>query len=119
MNTNFWCEKEIGELINRIGQANKEEVGALFDAILTPREINDMAKRLKIIELLNKGETYTEIQQTLRVSPVIISRVSNKIGYGFRRSYARARNKESIKTASKKSSLIRYKGAVPLHRWFE
>ncbi|MBW6431652.1 trp operon repressor [Patescibacteria group bacterium] len=83
---NKWCEKEIDELLSLISIAqNKEEVHYLLDLILTPREINDMARRFKILEMLEDGKSYADIVCEIRVARHTISRVSNKIGFGFRR----------------------------------
>ncbi len=82
----YWREKEINKLIQVIAKTNSDkEVRVLFDRILTPREINDMAKRLEIVRLLDMGTSYLEIQDILRVSPTTIGRVANQIGFGFRR----------------------------------
>jgi TrpR-related protein YerC/YecD len=118
LNTNNWCEKEIRELVKLISEINDvKEVEKLFDLILTPREINDMAKRLKIKKMLEAGSSYLEIERELRVSPVIISRISNSVGYGFRRSYAGVGKKTKSKTKTPKRT-IKYKGATPIHKLF-
>lgn len=83
----IWHEKEINEMLKVVSEANTiKDVEELFDMILTPREINDMARRYKAIEMLEKGLSYSEIGEALGLSSVIVSRLSNKIGYGFRRS---------------------------------
>jgi TrpR-related protein YerC/YecD len=95
---NKWCEKEIVEAIEAIADCEDSvEVCGLFDVILTPREINDMARRYKIIRMLDEGCSYGEITRALGVSTVMISKVSSKIGYGFRRSWpstAKKNNKD-------------------------
>jgi uncharacterized protein YerC len=96
MDTNKWCENEIRELIADVSKANTvAEVEDIFDLVLTPRELNDMAKRHKIKKMLEAGEPYINIETSLKVSPTIISKVSSHIGYGFRRRYANVGNKES------------------------
>jgi Trp operon repressor len=118
MNTNTWCEKEIDELISLVAETTTVSgVESLFEVILTPREINDMAKRLKIRKLLETGKTYSEIQQQLHVSPTIIGRVSNKIGYGFRRSYSNIGQGDSTNKTKKRAQPLRYKGATPITHW--
>ena len=85
---NKWCEKEIVETIEAIaGCEDSVEVCGLFDVILTPREINDMARRYKIIQMLDEGESYGEIIRLLGVSSGMISKVASKIGFGFRRTW--------------------------------
>lgn len=113
MSTNIWLEKEIKELLKELAHVGTEaEVATLLGVINTPREINDMAKRLKIRKLLERGESYSSIGAQLGVSPVIISRISNSIGYGFRRSYAKigstAKNKKPKKRIRLRPSLPKY-----------
>jgi len=120
MSVNVWYEKEIKEMIQEVTKANsKEKVEELFDRILTPREINDMARRLKILKLLKGGKSYLEIQDTLRVSPSIISRLSAKIGFGFRRVSSKTVPSRSGGGRKYKKPAIRYKGAAPIHRMFD
>ena len=118
MSREEWYQKEINELILMILKIkSQQELTMLFDRILTPREINDMARRLKALELLEKGLSYSEIRERLGLSPVIISRLANKIGYGFRRSNKISAKRDEL--SSRKSSIpkktIRYKG-IPVFR---
>lgn len=113
---NEWREKEIKEMIGFLSARSSDEIGAVFDVILTPREINDMAKRFKIRQLLEEGKTYSEIQTEVGVSCDMVSRVSGKIGYGFRRSYSIPRDlkKEQASKKGYRRKSIRYKGAAPI-----
>jgi TrpR-related protein YerC/YecD len=109
---NDWREKEIKEMIGYLSHKSSTEIECVFDAILTPREINDMARRLKILKLLESGKTYSDIQMELGVSSEMISRVSSKIGYGFRRTYAGPKlSSENTPKKSYRRSGIKYKGA--------
>lgn len=113
-----WYQKEIGELLSTILKTkDQRELTMLFDRILTPREINDMARRLKALELLGKGKSYSEISEKLGLSPVIISRLANKIGYGFRRSskISAKRDGSIAKKSTSPKRTIRYKG-MPVFR---
>jgi len=113
-----WYQKEINELISMILKINNEqELVMLFDRILTPREINDMARRLKALELLGKGVSYSEIREKLGLSPVIISRLANKIGYGFRRTskISAKRDRATLQKSSTPKRTVRYKG-VPVFK---
>lgn len=117
-----WRQKEIEKLLEAVAKTRTEaEVEELFDCILTTREINDMAKRLEIRTMLKEGKSYLEIRDVMRVSPNIVSRVSNQIGYGFRRTNERALRSLSNKptpTRKYRKPPLKYKGAVPLHRVF-
>lgn len=90
-----------------------EDVCELFDKILTPREINDVARRLAVIELLEAGQSYVEISMRLGMGSNTISKISAKLGYGFRRgeSGTASRNNESTKRLRIVQSKIKYKGA--------
>jgi TrpR-related protein YerC/YecD len=115
-----WLQREIDQLLLEVAKTkNTDEVERLFDCILTPREINDMAKRLKIRDMLKSGKSYLEIRDTLLVSPNIVSRISNKIGYGFRRSNTQAVRKISeskLNIQKHRKNPLKYKGATPIHR---
>lgn len=127
MAKDLWFEKEIKKLLCLIAETkNTQEIEMLFESILTPREINDMARRLKIIEMLNDGCSYQEIQQELKVSTSLISRLSYHVGFGFRRSASktiRSNIKESTVNAIKKyqkSTKIKYKGVpgiIPITKY--
>lgn len=110
-----WYEKEIELMLNAVlAMKNKNQLAELFDKILTPREINDMARRLEASRLLDKGLSYNEIKEKLGLSPTIIARISNKIGYGFRRSATV--NSEKTKKYKVPNRVIKYKGATPIQR---
>lgn len=95
---NKWCEKEIDEMVKLVSLCkDSKEVCEVFDVILTPREINDMARRLKILELLEEGQSYSDIKMSLGVGGDVISRVAGKIGFGFRRVHSTIAKKESQK----------------------
>jgi Trp operon repressor len=92
---NKWCEKEINEMVDLVSSCkDSKEVSEVFDIILTPREINDMARRLKILRLLEEGQSYSEIRMRLGVGSDLIGRVANRIGFGFRRVAPGAAKKE-------------------------
>ncbi len=116
MSIDIWFEKEIKDLIKIVASTNTtKDVELLFERILTPREINDMARRLKILEMLNAGYSYSMIQQEVKVSSTIIARLSNHIGYGFRRNPSRntRKNIDNIKDVIinySKSHKVKYKG---------
>jgi TrpR-related protein YerC/YecD len=106
---NKWCQKEIAEVIEALSECKApEDICEIFDAILTPREINDMARRYKIKKMLEDGQSYSEIKMTLGVSSDVISRVSTKIGYGFRRTESSTTKIESV--PGYKDPLTRKKG---------
>jgi len=117
----FWYQKEIDALITEIvAIKNRKELLELFDQILTPRELNDMGRRKAIITLLNQQATYQEISEKYGASPNIIAKLSHKIGYGFRRTSKSVSPKPSEKSIkSKKSHVIKYKGATPIHKMFD
>lgn len=58
------------------------EAKHFFDLLLTEREINDMVRRFQVLKMLERGKTYQEIQEVLKMSPATISRLSIGFGYG-------------------------------------
>jgi TrpR-related protein YerC/YecD len=105
-----WHQKEIDELLRDLAEIkNREQIESFLERIVTPRELNDIAIRLKIWKLLEEGESYSSIQSSFGVGTELISKVSNKIGYGFRRTSGAAVKRE--KKFKNKRRHIRYKGA--------
>lgn len=110
-----WHQKEVNELLKILKDAKTtKEVEEVFRNFLTPREINDMARRWKAFNLLKAGKSYSDVTQETGMSPVTISRVSARLGFGFR---------EALKDISKKKTAkprdlymkktLKYKG-VPI-----
>ena len=118
MSREKWFQEEIDEMIKEVVAADtQEKVIEIFDVALTPREINDMARRIKVLKYLKEGKSYSEIQQLLQVSTGLISKISVHIGFGFRRSSTSTHN-APIHKPKKKRTVITYKGAVPIHKIF-
>ncbi len=112
-----WHKEEIDQLIKLIAKAKSpKEVKKIFDFILTPREINDIARRLKVLEMLGEGKSYSDIQSKLGISPIVISRIGGKVGFGFSTG-ARASRKNNYKFSKKYP--LRYKGAPTLDEIFD
>ncbi len=61
---------------------NIEECYSFFEDICTIKEMQDMAQRLSVAVLLDKGENYQKISQDVSVSTATISRVSKCLRYG-------------------------------------
>lgn len=61
---------------------SKEEVRQLLEDLCTVKEILDMAQRLDVAVLLEKGVNYQTISQEVNVSTATISRVSKCLNYG-------------------------------------
>ena len=53
-----------------------------MDDFLSPTEKTVLVKRLAIAVMLIKGNDYNSIRQTLKVTPVTISKISLKIAHG-------------------------------------
>ena len=59
-----------------------EECYDFFEDICTIKEINDMAQRLQIAEMLLQGKTYEKIVKDTEISTATISRINRCIQYG-------------------------------------
>lgn len=73
--------------INRLMKAiltlkTEEECNAFFEDICTIREIQDMAQRLEVAELLSSGNNYQEVVSKTNVSTATICRVNKCLHYG-------------------------------------
>jgi TrpR-related protein YerC/YecD len=104
-----WHQLEVDELVKGLSEIETiPKMEEFLERIVTPRELNDMAVRLRVWKMLEEGESYSTIRLELGVGSELISKVSNKIGYGFRRSSMVAKKRE-VKKPSRKH--LRYKGA--------
>ena len=73
--------------VNRLFDAillleNREECYRFFEDICTIGEVQSMAQRLQVAEMLKEGRTYTDIAQTTGASTATISRVKRFLNYG-------------------------------------
>lgn len=59
-----------------------DECYAFFEDLCTVKELQDMAQRLDIAVLLDRGENYLSIAEKVNVSTATISRVSRCLNYG-------------------------------------
>lgn len=59
-----------------------DECYRFFEDICTVKEQLDLAQRLDVAVLLNKGESYQSISEKVNVSTATISRVSKCLNYG-------------------------------------
>ena len=68
-----------------LGLRDKEECYAFFEDICTVSELQAMAQRLYVAQLLDKGMTYQEISAATGASTATISRINKCLEYGIRR----------------------------------
>ena len=61
---------------------NKDECYAFFEDLLTVKEVQYMAQRMEVAELLDKGMNYQQISKQVNVSTATISRVNKCLAYG-------------------------------------
>lgn len=61
---------------------NEKECEAFFEDICTIKEIQDMAQRLSVAEMLDSGKNYQEISRETGASTATISRVNKCLVYG-------------------------------------
>lgn len=95
-------KREQEQLIIRLCQAicsikNPIEAAEFLKDILSVQEVEMIAKRLKVAELLMEGRTYSQISADLKVSPSTISRVYEWLkisGDGFKLVFERLPNEE-------------------------
>ena len=61
---------------------NQAECYQLLEDLLTIKEMQDLAQRLEVAQLLREKITYNEIAQRTKVSTATISRVNRSLSYG-------------------------------------
>jgi len=73
----------IGQLADVITQLkDKKTVLDFLHNILTPKELEEIAKRLQIVKMLRKGVPQRKIAEKLQVSIGTVSRGSRELQYG-------------------------------------
>jgi len=75
------------ERVDKLAQAflsleNEEDCYRLFEDLFTIREVQDLAQRLEVAQLLSGKATYTEIVEKTGVSTATIGRVNRALNYG-------------------------------------
>jgi len=72
--------KELAETM--IGIKEVKGMESFLHTILTPKELEEIEKRLQILKMLNKGVPQREVAEKLGVSIGTISRGSRELQYG-------------------------------------
>ncbi len=65
-----------------VSMRNTAECAAFFEDLCTIKELRDMAQRLDVALLLDKGFNYQQIAERVGVSTATISRVNRCLTYG-------------------------------------
>lgn len=76
---------------------DREELYRFFDDVATVGEIQAMAQRLRVAEMLDNGERYADIAEQTGASTATISRVNKCLLYGadgYKTALARLSGKE-------------------------
>ncbi len=61
---------------------NRNECYAFFEDLLSVNELNSIAQRYTVAELLKSGKTYHEIEEITGASSATISKVAQALNYG-------------------------------------
>ena len=73
----------ISELISAIAKIDDKKLAEDFlRNILTPKELDEIARRLQIVKMLHKGVPQREVAEKLHVSIGTVSRGSRELQYG-------------------------------------
>ncbi len=76
--------EEVSELCKSFLKLRSEdEIKRFLQDILTNREIQSIASRLKAAHLLNEGTSYIEIGRLTGLSSATIAKVSEELKYGY------------------------------------
>ena len=83
----MFSSKLKSERVDKLAQAflsleNEEDCYRLFEDLFTIREVQDLAQRLEVAQLLSGKATYTEIVEKTGVSTATIGRVNRALNYG-------------------------------------
>ena len=76
-------QEQMRQLISAVlALESEEEALAFFEDIFTIRELQSVAQRLSVAQLLAKKVTYQEIAERTGASTATISRVNHSLSYG-------------------------------------
>lgn len=70
-------EKIVDRLWEALSLREKKEVQEFWGRILTPTEITMLAKRIEVLKQVNRGSSYSEIRDKLKVTDNTINKMSN------------------------------------------
>ena len=83
MLSNNMNQEQMKQLITAVlALESEEEALAFFEDIFTIRELQSVAQRLSVAQLLAQKVTYQEIAETTGASTATISRVNHSLSYG-------------------------------------
>ncbi len=79
----FFSDKRFEKFFNAVvGLKTKQDCQKFFEDVCTIKEIEDMAQRLEVAELLSNGSNYQEVVKSTGASTATISRVNKCLNYG-------------------------------------
>ena len=75
--------KEVDDFSYVLSQMqDTDEIYALFEDIMTVREIKEISQRLAVARMLDAGKSYAAIEKDTGASATTIARVSKALNYG-------------------------------------
>ena len=75
--------KEVDDFAYVLSQMqDTDEIYALFEDIMTVREIKEISQRLAVARMLDAGKSYAVIEKDTGASATTIARVSKALNYG-------------------------------------
>ena len=78
-----WCTESVEKLFRAIlTLENEEECKCFFEDICTVKEMQEIAQRLSVADMLSKKKVYNEIARETGASTATISRVNRCLTYG-------------------------------------
>ncbi len=100
---------------------SSQEAAQLLTDLLGKQELEMLARRLKVAELLLKEYRYEDIQKVLKISKTTIARVQTWLqnsGEGYRTAVGRVKAKRPENPSTEeKFSIISMKKKYPLYYW--
>jgi TrpR family trp operon transcriptional repressor len=76
-------DQNIAILVDELGKADsKEKMKNLLRGLLTPKELEELAERVRIVQFLKKGVAQHSIAEKLHVGVATVSRGAREIKMG-------------------------------------
>ena len=78
-----WINKDVNDLFSVILQLeNLGEAQKFFRDLLTEKELQELAQRWKVVRMLDRGESYVEIERQTKMSSTTIARIQHWLKEG-------------------------------------
>lgn len=78
----MYLDESLESVTNFIGSIKEKHLAEVLEDLLTPKELVELAERIRIMQMLEQGKPQREIASELGLSVTTVSRGSRVLQYG-------------------------------------